>query len=883
MAQLVAQFAISYIVGRLTEPKAPRLGDLTGFKADYGGTVPLIFGAEARTDEGTVIWATDIEETVHKHKPGADYLFGLVGAFLPKRKTYTYSISLAVLLAGNPITRVRQILMNKKVVFDAGGSYALVFTRSDGTHKLFNTLRVYQGTMTQTPDPTMEAEEGMGEVPAYLGSAYAVIEDLELETFGNSVPSVIEFVLEEGTHRLSKIVRIMVAAAGVDLNFTSTGALSRTVRGLIISSPQSVSDAFTPLIQAYQFDAADQGGSLRFIPRGRYPKTTVTIGQLGGHQADNEPPERIRFTRAPEVQQPKEVTVNFIDPDRGYQPNSQTTQRAGGSAQSNINVNTGLTMTVEEAKRAADEITWEAWSGRQAATTTTDETRDDIQAAQVHAFQTPNGIDTFRVTRRTKGANNVINLELRADRPLIYNGTPQTGAGTTGGGGGGDPGGGTEPAPAPLPPATPDLPGVLNTPIFTEPPSNLGLGQLWISLSAQLVGGGHDPNFSGVYVYVATSNVDDNYRNAGVADAAAYMGELTSDLPAGGGNPDLVNTLQVDLSESGGVLASVSSADAAAAVNLSVIQDAGGTQELVSFKDAAATGSFLYDVDTLYRGLNGTTDALHLAGSAFAVLDAATFRFSLPADMIGVPLWFKFVQIGQSLADVAAWPYTPRGTGFGGGTDGKPTAPTGVSPVSVSTSGVQVNWNANPTTDNVTGYKIYRAPGLAAVFGAATQVGQSNGLSWNDMGALAGAAYTYFVVAYNGQGDSDPSAGASLTTVVGNFWGFGFSIDVLSFGLSAALVEYVSKVQWTLPAGMGSCAVQITADGSAPSAQTDFPLTAAGVQIGTIRFAAASRVATFIKAADTTYAPDVVAQIWTPANLNGMTGRLFGSIVGSRA
>jgi hypothetical protein len=758
MAQLVIDFAVSYIVGRLTEPKTPHTGNRAGFTADYGGPVPLIFGPEARTDQGTVIWSTPVIEHVHKHKPGKDYLFGVVGALLPKRKSYTYTISFAVLLAGNPIRRIRQILMNKKVVFDAGASTALVFTRTDGTHKLFNTLRVYQGTFSQTPDPTMEAEDGMGNVPAYLGSAYCVIDDLELETWGGSLPSEIEFVVEEAVEcTLRRVVTTMADASGIDLASVSSGDLTRLVRGLIISTPASVSEAFTPLVQVYQFDVADQGGQLRFITRGRYPKTTVTEDQLAGHLSGEEQPERIRFQRQAETLQPREVTVNFIDPDRGYQPNSQSAHRSGGSAQSNIVVETGLTLSAADAKRAADEIMWEAWAGRQVASTTTDETRDDIQAAQVHAFQTPNGIDTFRVVRRSKGANNVIRLELRADRPLIYS-DDVTGGAVAGGGG-------NTPAPAPLDPVTPSLPGVLNDPIFTEPPSSIAAAQVWISLSAELAGGGHDPNFSGVYVYVATADVDANYRNAGVADAAAYMGELTAPLPAYAiANPDTVNTLSVDLTESGGVLESVSAADAAAFVNLVTVQNADGSNaEFISFQDAAATGAFLYDATTLYRALYGTVGALHAAGSAFAVLDESTFRFSLPADMIGVPLWFKFVQVGQALADVPSWPYTPKGTGFGGGVNGVPTMPTGLNATPGIMSAI-LEWAASPVTDNVTSFNVYRAAGLGAAFGSAALVGTVTGLTWTNTGLAAATGYTYFLTAVNAVGESAPTAGEDVTT-----------------------------------------------------------------------------------------------------------------------
>ena len=51
-------------------------------------------------------------------------------------------------------------------------------------------MRVYPRQRDQLPDPKIEAVEGAGTVPAYRGTAYVVIEDLELGRFGNRVPQL---------------------------------------------------------------------------------------------------------------------------------------------------------------------------------------------------------------------------------------------------------------------------------------------------------------------------------------------------------------------------------------------------------------------------------------------------------------------------------------------------------------------------------------------------------------------------------------------------------------------------------------------------------------------------------------------------------------------
>lgn len=50
--------------------------------------------------------------------------------------------------------------------------------------------RFYDGSETQTPDPHIEAKEGVGNVPAYRGICYIVFEDMLLDQFGKHVPTI---------------------------------------------------------------------------------------------------------------------------------------------------------------------------------------------------------------------------------------------------------------------------------------------------------------------------------------------------------------------------------------------------------------------------------------------------------------------------------------------------------------------------------------------------------------------------------------------------------------------------------------------------------------------------------------------------------------------
>jgi hypothetical protein len=115
---------------------------------------------------GQVIWATEFRETSTTSGGG-----GKGAPSRPKVTRYSYSLSLAVALCEGEISTVGRIWAD-----------GIEISPDDLT------LRVYTGSRDQLPDPKIEAVEGAGTVPAYRGTAYVVIEDLDLSPYGNRVP-----------------------------------------------------------------------------------------------------------------------------------------------------------------------------------------------------------------------------------------------------------------------------------------------------------------------------------------------------------------------------------------------------------------------------------------------------------------------------------------------------------------------------------------------------------------------------------------------------------------------------------------------------------------------------------------------------------------------
>lgn len=86
-----------------------------------------------------------------------------------------------VLTERSAFSGIRRVWLNSNLVYDTR-------TNQDSLPDTVN-LTIYTGLETQLPDSTMEADKGVGNVPAYKGIAYVVIPNLDLTPFGNALPS----------------------------------------------------------------------------------------------------------------------------------------------------------------------------------------------------------------------------------------------------------------------------------------------------------------------------------------------------------------------------------------------------------------------------------------------------------------------------------------------------------------------------------------------------------------------------------------------------------------------------------------------------------------------------------------------------------------------
>jgi len=213
--------AVGATLGRVIDQRlmgagseAVEVGKLSRYRITGASEGSSVARSYARTRVGgQVIWATRFRERVESDRVG-----GKRGGGATTRR-YSYSVSLAVALGEGPILRVGRVWADGIEI---------------GRDEL--DMRVYPGDAEQLPDPLIEAVEGAGNAPAHRGTAYVVIEDLELGPFGNRVPQLSFEVVRptdpgmvpEDARSLSTLIRGVALVPGSGEYVLEPGRVTRT-------------------------------------------------------------------------------------------------------------------------------------------------------------------------------------------------------------------------------------------------------------------------------------------------------------------------------------------------------------------------------------------------------------------------------------------------------------------------------------------------------------------------------------------------------------------------------------------------------------------------------------------------------------------------------
>lgn len=213
--------AIGGLVGNLLFPQklpdvsrhGPRLSDLTIQTSAYGRAIPWVRGTR-RMEGNNIFWAPPLEEVP---VTTTEEVGGKGGPSQTVSQTeYRYYASFALGLQSGEMAGVRRIWINKELRYsiDAMASPATVIASAE-----LGDVAVYPGSETQAVDSVMEAVDGTGNTPAYLGTAYLRFNRLDVTQWRTIPPIDVETVSQGNLGPLQRFFEVVDASADQITNY----------------------------------------------------------------------------------------------------------------------------------------------------------------------------------------------------------------------------------------------------------------------------------------------------------------------------------------------------------------------------------------------------------------------------------------------------------------------------------------------------------------------------------------------------------------------------------------------------------------------------------------------------------------------------------------
>lgn len=184
-------FALGSLLGGVLFPPklptnyGPRLNDKQIMSGAEGEPIPWGYGGFRIA--GNVIWAMPMKEITTKTSQSAK------GGPSQTSITYTYVASFAVAFCEGPAT-ITRIWADSKLIYDVTGKGAVAIGTGITNNGQAQTTRiaplVYPGDALQMPDPSIQADKGIPNTPAFRGLCYVVFNEFPLADFGNRIPNI---------------------------------------------------------------------------------------------------------------------------------------------------------------------------------------------------------------------------------------------------------------------------------------------------------------------------------------------------------------------------------------------------------------------------------------------------------------------------------------------------------------------------------------------------------------------------------------------------------------------------------------------------------------------------------------------------------------------
>lgn len=527
----------------------------------------------------------------------------------------------------------------------------------------FDNLQIYLGHEDQQPNPVIESYKGVGNVSGYRGVCYFVVTNLQLEDFGNSIPTFqVEVEKGDGSVVLSDIVNDICIESGLEPSeFSIDGGLGKPeVAGFAITNSSSARSILQDLQRIFPFDGQETSYSLRFGWMENRAKAIVRREDFAAHEQGQEMPPVIETTRASDLELPRQFNLTYQEPTRAFSSNTVIARRMITDGNHVEDIEMAIALSRPLAKSLVESALANVYMGRRTHKAILPRKYVILEAGDailVPEEDNPNQYYGLLITEVNTGANGVIEfsfvdhhhhemVDAVTESDIIVD-DDQDRTETFG---------------------SRTFAYMLDLPLLTDTEEdNVGYyvvmsgtrngwngGELVIDISS----GGVVEAFG---VVEDAENTGANWYTVVDTQEGAPHGFILNRLgPATPGAWDYTNYVRVMLLERDIQLASVAKSELIRnPFNLVVVGN-----EVLQFADAVDKGNGIWELRTLLRGLRGTDHAIegHLAGERVVrLLQNSTHRVTHDVAHLNQSGEYRALSFGQSAEEADSFWFTNTG------------------------------------------------------------------------------------------------------------------------------------------------------------------------------------------------------------------------------
>ena len=333
----------------------PRAQDVRLSGSSYGSVIPRVWGAYRLP--GNIIKADNLREHSRTHTQTS-------GSGKSKVTTsyteYYYTCTFAIAICRGPILAIRKIWADNKLIYHVGpGANSSTVQASN---ELSRNMTSYFGTETQ-------AANSFAGPPAYRGIAYIVFRNLNLEKWGNRIPSLNFEVIQKGYDagagyaaspvNVSEIITDLCLDAGYTEDDFDVTDVHGTIHGFCATGNSFMED-ISSLCKIAGISWRQYGRKLVFFPQEQSNVIVIPRQDIGAGEGEN---ETVKIVTTNKNQLPTAVDVEYFDVNKDYLTSVQSATRYTGQNENRLSMNTQIATDANTARTAAYRTLTQMWNG----------------------------------------------------------------------------------------------------------------------------------------------------------------------------------------------------------------------------------------------------------------------------------------------------------------------------------------------------------------------------------------------------------------------------------------------------------------------------------------------------------------------------------------